>query len=63
MNITNPDELFRRIDEFRIRAEIEERAEQEAIQAVVAYLRSLKETRANELALNIEHGAWKRHQR
>jgi len=54
-SITKPEDLFRRIDEFRIRAEVEERTEKQTIYLIACWLRILDH---EELAKRVEAKEW-----
>lgn len=55
MPITNKDDLFRRIDEIRIRAEVEERTENQTVFLISRWLRSQGE---DKLAVGVEAMEW-----
>jgi hypothetical protein len=55
MSVTKPEDLFRRIDEFRIRAEVEERTEKQTIYLIACWLRILDR---EDLAKRVEEKEW-----
>lgn len=55
MSVTKPEDLFRRIDEFRIRAEVEERTEKVTIQLIAGWLREINQ---EHLAKAVEDKEW-----
>jgi hypothetical protein len=54
-NITKPEDLFRRIDEFRVRAEVEERTEKQNVYLIARWLRAKGQ---EDLAKGIESLEW-----
>jgi hypothetical protein len=55
MSITNANDLFRKIDEYRIRAEVEERTEKQTIHLIACWLRILDK---EDLAKRVEEKEW-----
>jgi hypothetical protein len=55
MSITKAEDLFRKIDEYRIRAEVEERTERQTIYLIAKWLREINQ---EHLAKSVEDKEW-----
>ena len=55
MSVTKAEDLFRRIDEYRIRAEVEQRTEDQCILLIARWLRAQGE---DKLAVGVEAMEW-----
>lgn len=54
-NLTRPEDIVRRIDEMRIRAEVERKTENVTIQLVAGWLREINQ---EHLAKSVEDREW-----